>query len=111
MIAESEVIFLDDGRIGLVYKTPTTWKMTTIKADTSDHFVLEVPADFSLDDVATSPDLSALLFVGKPRGEKGLLVRCQHSTNTVETVEIEDNMKCPFLVRSNCAKDLFNLVV
>ncbi len=107
MIAEPIVIFHDDGRICLVYKTPTTWKMSTTKADTSDHFVLEVPADYYLFDVATSPNLSALLFLTKEKKEKGWLVRCQHSANTVE---IEDAGGVFLVNQITYTNNLLNLV-
>jgi len=121
VLSSADVFFHDDGRICLVYRTPATWKMSsiTIKADRTDHFILKgFPDDVYFNDVATSPDFSALLFVKdststgfcstefstqpSSAGAKGWLVRCHHAAQTVETVEVEDNMQCSFLVRSNC---------
>jgi hypothetical protein len=106
VLGTAKVLFHDDGRICVVYKTPTTWKMSSIKEDRTDNYLLDgVPKKFGFHDVATSLDLSALLFVDTPHcssGAKGWMVRCYHATNTVETVEVMDNMRVSFLVRSNC---------
>jgi hypothetical protein len=101
----AKVFFHDDGRICLLYKTPTTWKMFSIKENRTENFILDgFPTNFRFHDVATSLDLSALLFVDNPcySGTKGWLIRCHHAAQTVETVEVEDNMQCSFLVRSHC---------
>ena len=107
VLGTAEVFFHDDGRICVVYETPTTWKMSSIKEDRTDNFILDgVPKKIWFHDVATSPDLSALLFVDKPygfSGANGWMVRCHHSTSTVETVKIEDNMRVSFLVSSKNA--------
>ncbi len=104
VLGTAEVFFHDDGRICVVYKTPTTWKMSSIKEDRTDNFILDkVPQNFGFEDVATSLDLSALLFVDTPYEScaNGWMIRCHHSTSTVETVKIEDNMRASFLVGSN----------
>jgi hypothetical protein len=103
----AKVLFHDDGRICVVYKTPTTWKMSSIKEDRTDNFILDgVPKNFGFEDAATSPDLSALLFFDKHSDlfldANGWLVRCRHSTKTVETDRVEHNKHSRFLVSSNC---------